>query len=143
MDCYISFWRSSLYTCISTKSFIELGSRLRTVACEIKIVSVKYIYKKYLTICFACEKNKMESSVCMVTESWTCRCRFFASDCDSRVKFTDITCWMYSAHTVNLRDIWWSKIPLNRHVIPGWKLAFYWIFFLSFVQKITQLICYQ
>jgi len=48
MSCCTPFWRSSLHICISTKSSIGLGSRLRTVACKIKMLSVKYIYIKKL-----------------------------------------------------------------------------------------------
>jgi hypothetical protein len=37
--------RSSLRRCVSTKSFIGLGSLLRAVACKIKMLTIKYIYK--------------------------------------------------------------------------------------------------
>jgi hypothetical protein len=49
-NCCTPFWRSSLYTCVSIKSFIRLSSRPRTVACNKKILLVKYIYKKQLII---------------------------------------------------------------------------------------------
>jgi hypothetical protein len=40
-NCYTSFWRSSLCTCVSIKSSTGLGSRPRTITCSKKILSVK------------------------------------------------------------------------------------------------------
>ena len=39
-----------------------------------------------------------EPPMCVVTEPWICRLRFPASNCERRVKPSDITCWIYSAH---------------------------------------------
>ena len=108
-NCCTLFWRSSLHTCVSTKSSIRLGSRPRVVACKIKMLLVKYIYKKQqikkvdvikknLTIHFVSEMN--EVLVCVVTEPWICKFRFPILDCDLRMKHSDITCWMYSVHIV-------------------------------------------
>jgi hypothetical protein len=44
-NCCTLFWRSSLHKCIFTKNSIRLGSHLRVVACKIKILLGKNIYK--------------------------------------------------------------------------------------------------
>jgi hypothetical protein len=67
MSCCTPFWRSSLHTCISTKSYIGLGSRLRTVSCKIKMLSVKYIYIKKL-IKNRCNKKQSNHLLCMRNE---------------------------------------------------------------------------
>jgi uncharacterized membrane protein YjjP (DUF1212 family) len=40
------FWRSSIRTCISTKSSIMIGSCSRTITSKRILLLVKYIYKK-------------------------------------------------------------------------------------------------
>jgi hypothetical protein len=47
-NCCTIFWRSPLHIYVSIKSFIGLESHLRTIACKIKILSIKYIYKKQI-----------------------------------------------------------------------------------------------
>jgi hypothetical protein len=105
MNYCIPFWRSSLRTCISTKSSIRLGSRPRVVSykkkkyCKLNIfINNKKLIKINLTICFACETKGTLPPVCLVTEPWICRLRFPVSDCKRRVKRSDITYWIYSAH---------------------------------------------
>jgi hypothetical protein len=156
MNCYNFFWRSSLRTCVSTKSFIKLSSRPRTVAYNKKILLVKYIYKKQLiknmdvikknlTIRFTCETNIMEPQACVVMESL-----------NMLVQVLQIGQWssgeMHGHHVLNvlcpysLWDVQQSKILPNCHVIPTWKLFFFCIFFyfvLRLVQKITQSIWYK
>ena len=97
MNCYTSFWWSSLRICVSTKSSIGLGSHLRAIACNKKILQVKYI-KINLIIRFTCETNEIEPLVCVVTELWICWHRFTALECECRVKRSDITCIIYSAY---------------------------------------------
>jgi hypothetical protein len=108
-NCCTLFWRSSLHTCVSTKSSIRLGSRPRVIACKIKMLSVKYIYKKQQIKKMDVIKKILPSTsqakwtevlVCVVTEPWICKFRFPTPDCDHHVKHSDITCWMYSAHIV-------------------------------------------
>jgi hypothetical protein len=98
--------------CVSTKSSIILCSHPKAVVNKIKILSIKYIYKKKLikkmdvikknlTIGFACETNGTEWPMWVVTEPWIYRLRFPAPDCDYHVKRSDVTCWMYSTHIVS------------------------------------------
>jgi hypothetical protein len=58
------------------------------------------VIKKNLIIRFACETNRTEPLVCVVTELWIYQLWFLAQDCDCRVKRADIMCWMYSAYTI-------------------------------------------
>jgi len=97
MNCCTSFWRSSLRMCVSTKSSIGLGSCLRAIACNKKILQVKCIKINFI-IRFACETNRTEPSMCVVTESWIYRLRFPILECECRVKRSDITCRIYSAY---------------------------------------------
>jgi hypothetical protein len=108
MNSSIPFWRSSLRTCVSIKSSIELGLRPKNVAYKIKILSFKYIYKKSNkkmdvvnknpTIHFTCKTNETESPMCVVMKLWTSRFWFSTLDCDRRVKSADTMCWIYSTH---------------------------------------------
>jgi hypothetical protein len=119
-NCCTLFWHSSLRTCILIKSSIGLDSRPRTVVCNKKCcqlnIFVKTTNKKNIIICFACEMKKTESSVSVVTKSWTRRFWLSIPDCDHRVKHADVTCWMYYAHTAS-ETYNYLKVLSNCHVI--------------------------
>ena len=104
-NCCTSFWRSSLRTCISAKSSIRLDSCLRAIACNRKIFSIKYIYKKTTNRKIYVIKKSYhllrELPVCVVIQLWTHWFQLSILDCYHRVKCTDITCWFYSTHTTS------------------------------------------
>jgi hypothetical protein len=93
-----SFSTSSLLRWVSTKSSIDLGSRLCTTARERKLLLVKYFHIiqqfskinyliiQNLTIHFSCETNRIDMSVCVVIRPWIFLVWFFASDCNQRKK---------------------------------------------------------
>jgi len=136
------FWRSSLRTYVSTKSSIRLGSSLRIVACNKKILSFKYIYKKNRcnkknTILFICETNETESPMCMVMKLWTHRFWLSVSDYNRLVKRTNITCLMYSAHTSSETYNSLKSFQTTMSFQPGSSLSFIYflVFFCASYQK--------
>ena len=149
-NCCTYFWLSSLCTCISIKSFIGLGSSPRSVVCKKKFCQLNifinnnklkniYVIKINLTIRFICETNIMELSVCIVTKPWIFWLWFPAPDYDHHVKYSDIICWMYSAHIIS-----WNPSKLSRH--SSLVQHFFGIFFrflLCLAPKITQPIWYK
>jgi len=111
-SCCISFSQSSLRTCVSTKSSIGLDSRLRTVACNKKMLSIKYIYIKKQLIKKLDVIKKSYHSLRMWNkwngatgvrsyETWTRRLWLSVPDCDRWVRHANVMYWMYSAHTAS------------------------------------------
>jgi hypothetical protein len=141
-NCCTPFWWSSLRMCISTKSFIRLGSYPKAVVSKIKILSVKYIYKKQLIkkmdvikknliIGFACETNETEWPMWVVTEPWIYRLRFLVPDYDYHVKRSDVTCWIYSTHIVSEMYGGLKSFQTAMSFQPGRSLSF--VYFLGFL----------
>ena len=151
-NCCFLFWHSSLRLCVSTKTFIGFGLRPRTVACKIKILSVKYIYQKHLikngcnkknpTIRFACEMNRMELPLCVVTELWARWFWLFASNCGYHVKQVDVTCWMYFTHTVSEMYVGLKSFQIAMSFRPESFLSFAYFlaFFFTLYKKSRNLI---
>jgi hypothetical protein len=141
MNCCTHFWQSSLHTCVSTKSSIELGSCTRIIACKIKILSVKYIYKKTNnkenqcntknpTIFFACETKGTWPLMCVVTEPWTNWFRFSTSDCEHHVKLLNVMCWMYSTHIASETYGGLKSFKITTSFQP--RSSFYFIYCFAF-----------
>jgi len=115
MNCCTHFWQSSLHTCVSTKSFIELGSCTRIIACKIKILSVKYIYKK---------TNNKENQC--NTKNPT----IFFADCEHHVKLLNVMCWMYSTHIASETYGGLKSFKITTSFQP--RSSFYFIYCFAF-----------
>jgi hypothetical protein len=126
-NCCTLFWRSSLHTCVSTKSSIRLGSRPRVVACKIKMLSVKYIYKKQQIKKVDVIKKKSYHPLRKWNERGASVCSNWTVNLQVPVPHTRL--WSshetLGHHVLNVFcpysfwDVWQPKILSNCHVIPA------------------------
>ena len=103
------------------------------------------VIKKNLVIRFAYKMNEIELPVCVVTELWTRRLWFPASDYDRHMKRVDIACGMYFANTVSEVYGGLKSFQTVTSFQPRRSLSFH-IFFgflLCIAPKITQPIWYK
>jgi len=93
----------------------------------------------------ASHAKRIKLLVYVITEPWICWLQFPATNCDHRVKWLNVTCWMYSTHIVSeiYGDL--KSFQIVTSFQSSRVLSFIYIFryFLCLIQKSIQLIWYK